>query len=409
MIPMLPNINTLDLLVPHDTHLETFRENRPLVPYDAAIVGFLDAWSKRLLAHPASRAYPDVITFAFWIRKGHISQYKDTFLKSQKNALRLGRGNIFHIAPSNVPINFAYSLVVGLLAGSTNIVKISSKDFPQVNILCSVLEDMLEDEQWNEIKGMLALVKYGRTKKAWTDYFSSFCDVRVIWGGDQTIEDLRKSSIPARSFDICFADRYSLCVINADELVEENDISAVARGFYNDTYLFDQNACTAPHLVVWLGSQDSKEKSKAKFWDALATITTKEYELPAVTAVNKFMTFCREAIGDSSVRREPVEHNAIIRMNLEQLPIHLVSVRGVGGYFNEYEASSIDEIAPVVTTKFQTLSYYGVEKEELQKFILRHRLVGIDRCVPIGKTLDFDIIWDGWDLVSSMSRIVKFL
>jgi hypothetical protein len=293
-----------------------------------------------------------------------------------------------------------------MLAGNANIVKIPSKPFPQVDILCSVLEEVLQEKQWSEIKDMLALVKYERTQREWTDWFSSFCDVRVIWGGDQTIEDVRKSPIPARSFDICFADRYSICVINADELIKEKDIGAVARGFYNDTYLFDQNACTAPHLVVWLGSQENKTIAKAQFWDAVGGITCKEYNLPAVTAVDKFMTFCREAIGDSTVRREPVENNAIIRMSLEELPYDLDSVRGVGGYFNEYEATSIDEIAPIVTRKFQTLAYYGVEKTELQHFILKHRLVGIDRCVPIGKTLDFDIVWDGWDLIGSMSRIV---
>lgn len=406
VIPMQPNIDTLGLLVPHDAYLETFYEAKPLCPYDAAIVGFLDAWSKRLLAHPASRAYPDVITFAFWIRKGHIKQFKEAFLQSQKDSLRLGRGIIFHIAPSNVPVNFAYSLVVGMLAGNANIVKIPSKPFPQVDILCSVLEEVLQEKQWSEIKDMLALVKYERTQREWTDWFSSFCDVRVIWGGDQTIEDVRKSPIPARSFDICFADRYSICVINADELIKEKDIGAVARGFYNDTYLFDQNACTAPHLVVWLGSQENKTIAKAQFWDAVGGITGKEYNLPAVTAVDKFMTFCREAIGDSTARREPVEDNAIIRMSLEELPYDLVSVRGVGGYFNEFEASSIDEIAPIVTRKFQTLSYYGIQREELQQLVLRNRLVGIDRCVPIGKTLNFDIVWDGWDLIGSMSRIV---
>ena len=359
-----------------------------------------------MLAHPASRAYPDVITFAFWIRKGHINQYKDEFLQSRKDALRLGRGIVFHIAPSNVPVNFAYSLVVGLLAGNANIVKIPSKPFPQVDILCSVLEEVLQDEQWTEIKAMLALVRYERTQIEWTDWFSSFCDVRVIWGGDRTIEDVRRSPLPARSFDVCFADRYSLCVINADELAGEQDIGSVARGFYNDTYLFDQNACTAPHLVVWLGSQENKTIAKARFWDAVSGITGKEYNLAAVTAVDKFMAFCREAIGASSVRREPVEDNTVIRMRLEALPYNLDSVRGVGGYFNEYDASSMDEIVPIVNRKFQTLSYYGIDKRELQNFILKHRLVGIDRCVPIGKTLDFDVVWDGWDLIFSLSRNV---
>lgn len=409
MIPMQPNIDTLDLLIPRDTHLEFFYQARPIGPYDTTIIDFLDAWSKRLLAHPECRVYPDVVTFAFWIRKGNIRRFRQEFFQKHTESIRLGRGIVFHIAPSNVPINFAYSLVIGLLAGNANIVKIPSKAFPQVDILCSVLEDVLQNAEWNALKGLLVLVKYGRTKKDWTDWFSSFCDVRVVWGGDQTIEDVLKSPIPPRSFDICFADRYSICVINSDELVQEPDMHAVARGFYNDTYLLDQNACTAPHLVVWLGNKKNITIAKARFWDAVNEITNKEYNLIAVAAVEKLMVFCREAISDSTVIREPVEDNTIIRMNLTELPNNLTSVRGMGGYFNEYEASCIDEIAQIVTRKFQTLSYYGINKQEIQQFILNHRLVGIDRCVPIGKTLDFDVVWDGWDLVITMSRMVTIL
>lgn len=294
-----------------------------------------------------------------------------------------------------------------MLAGDANIVKIPSKDFPQVTILCSVLEELLHEEQWNELHGQIALVKYDRTQKALTDFFSSFCDVRVIWGGDQTISDVRKSVIPARSFDICFADRYSLCVINADELVNETSMETVSRGFYNDTYLFDQNACTAPHLVVWLGKPENKSKAKDLFWSSLATIVDSEYSLQAVTVVDKFMSFCREAIQEKDVKRVPTDSNSVIRVQLSDKPQNLVVIRGVGGYFNEYDAESLHEIASFVTRKFQTLSYYGVARSELERFIVEERLIGIDRCTPIGKTLDFDVIWDGWDLVGSMSRIVS--
>lgn len=38
--------------------------------------------------------------------------------------------------------------------------------------------------------------------------------------------------------------------------------------------------------------------------------------------------------------------------------------------------------------------------------ILVFGVKGIDRVVPIGKTMDFDLIWDGYDLVEQMSRIV---
>ena len=28
---------------------------------------------------------------------------------------------------------------------------------------------------------------------------------------------------------------------------------SIVKNFYNDTFLNDQNACTTPHLIIWLG------------------------------------------------------------------------------------------------------------------------------------------------------------
>ena len=47
----------------------------------------------------------------------------------------LGKGTIFHIAPSNVPINFAFSLISGILMGNSNMVRLPSNQFKQINII----------------------------------------------------------------------------------------------------------------------------------------------------------------------------------------------------------------------------------------------------------------------------------
>lgn len=63
----------------------------------------------------------------------------------------------------------------------------------------------------------------------------------------------------------------------------------------------------------------------------------------------------------------------------------------------------------VVTRKFQTLSYLGVDAAELQNFVVQNGISGIDRIVPVGKTADFAFVWDGYDLIEGMSRCVKTL
>ena len=79
-----------------------------LVPFDEPIVAFLNEVSRILMKDPGAKAYPDVVTFAFWIRKSSVLKLKQRF--ERKEGLRLGKGVVFHIAPSNVPVNFAYSL-----------------------------------------------------------------------------------------------------------------------------------------------------------------------------------------------------------------------------------------------------------------------------------------------------------
>jgi hypothetical protein len=43
----------------------------------------------------------------------------------------------------------------------------------------------------------------------------------------------------------------------------------------------------------------------------------------------------------------------------------------------------------------------------LINFFKKIKPLGIDRIVPIGKTLDFSLNWDGYDLINQMSRIIE--
>ena len=45
-----------------------------------------------------------------------------------------------------------------------------------------------------------------------------------------------------------------------------------------------------------------------------------------------------------------------------------------------------------------------IESQALAEFVINGGLCGIDRIVPIGKTADFSLTWDGYDLILQMSR-----
>lgn len=376
-------------------------DERPLVPFAEEVIEELDAVSKALMRDPQSRLYPDVVTFAFFCRRGNLMKLREQSQSPISNVqcqIRLGRGTIFHIAPSNVPVNFAYSVVAGLLAGNTNVVRVSQKQFPQVDIIVKHMREI-------EMK-RLAVVRYPHESNA-NEVFSAMCDVRVIWGGDATIATIRHNAIPPRAFDICFADRYSIAAINADKLIADQlnaeNFKSLAERFYNDTYLFDQNACSAPHLVVWTGNH--VDEAKKLFWDALQQVVEQKYQFQDVMAVDKLTALYKQACA-MPIHEEETKNNILRRVEIDALPQDIDSFRCAGGYFTEYTAQSLDEIAPIVNEKYQTLAYYGFTQQELSDFVLRNRLTGIDRIVPFGETTAFSLTWDGMNLIERMSRIV---
>ena len=57
-----------------------------------------------------------------------------------------------------------------------------------------------------------------------------------------------------------FNDKTSISIINLDEVLNlsQNKIKKLCRNFFNDTYLFDQNACTSPKIIIWIGNKNIK-------------------------------------------------------------------------------------------------------------------------------------------------------
>ena len=369
------------------------------VPFSEDIVDFLNDVSKGLLAEKSAKAFSDVITFAFWIRKASVLKLKERFSK-QDGTICLGKGVVFHIAPSNVPVNFAFSLVAGLLTGNANVVRVPSKDFEQVSIIANAFNLALKDHE--EIRPYIVMVRYERDKFI-NDLFSKIADMRVIWGGDETIAEVRKSPLPPRSGEITFADRYSLAVIDSDSYLDVENKKRVAEDFYNDTFFSDQNACTSPRIIIWTGNM--KDDAKRIFWEEEHKIVKDRYSLQPVQSVNKLTSSYLIASTEPGCVICSREDNLIVRVSVPKITDLLIKYKDNSGYFLEYDCSDILEIAPLCDDKrCQTIAYLGEYSAILP--LLKSGVKGIDRIVPIGKTMDFDLIWDGYDLPSLLTRVV---
>ena len=353
-----------------------------------------------ILQSPIGRQFPDLTAFAFYIRKANLQKLETAFTSDE---IRLGRGLCFHIAPANIPVNFAFTWVFSLLAGNANVVRLPSKDFPQVDALLTIINTVLD--KYPELKERNAFVKYPRTDNETTAAYCQMADCRMIWGGDRTIAAIKALPTMPRCVDICFADRYSVALINADAVMvaDEAQIARLAGGFYNDTYLMDQNACSSPQVILW--EHDSPE-AREIFWKAVEALARRKYVLQDAVAVDKYTLFCEESVGNESIRSMIHKGNLLYRVELKALSSDIVSHRGKAGFFFEYALGNRQELFSVITEKFQTITQFGIDAVELARQIAAAHLRGIDRIVPIGKAMDIGVFWDGHDLIRELSRLV---
>ena len=395
---MLPNsdiLNKAQYVVGDVKTVLNMPDVKPLSPFSDEALDFLNALSRRLIK---SRGFSDVSTFGFWCRKQHLLGEKE---KYPDCSARLGRGIIFHSTPSNVAVNFAFSFAAGLIAGNANIVRLPAKSFEQVDIICSTVNELLDGE-FSCMKPYAAMLKFPPDRSLYNE-FSAMCDTRVIWGGDNTIAELRQSQLPPRANEITFADRFSAVMINCGEYLKSENKSRIAQDFYNDTYLTDQNACTSPRIIFWYG--ENAEEAKDIFWKEFRVVSEAQYELTPVQAVGKLHALYKAA-SQENISLLPHTDNLITRIKVHNITSTLMDYKYNSGFFYEYDISDLEEIRPVFDKKCQTLSYIGFDKNNLREQIMSLKPLGIDRIVPVGKTMDFALIWDGVDLIRTMSRYI---
>jgi len=373
-----------------------------LKPYDKETCKFLSMLSIELNKVKNLNFYPDIKTLSFFCRANNIEKLRKNFLKDSAH-LRSGLGLIFHITPSNVPINFAYSLIFALLTGNSNVIKVPSKNFMQIEIICEAINKVLK-KGYKNVKEMINIVRY-QDNDEFTKIVSSKCDVRIVWGGDNTVQKIRNFKINPRAFDLSFADRYSLCIINTKKLLSLKSFEAqrLADKFYNDTYIVDQNACSSPHLIIWFGK--TNQRIKDKFWNNLSNIVDRKYDLTEDMTMDKYTKFCKEALSNKTSSFKKYKNN-VYTINLKDLKTDIDLLRGNYGFFYQIEAKNLNFLNKIINKKVQTLTYYGFKKSFFEKFFVNNLLEGIDRVVPIGQALDLDLVWDGYDLNKTLTRII---
>ena len=168
--------------------------------------------------------------------------------------------------------------------------------------------------------------------------------------------------------------------------------------------MVDQNACTSPHLIVWLGK--NKTQAKNQFWKSLYKVVKEKYDLGESALFDKLTNLYNSILSSDKIKNFKKFGNLIYVLELKEIEIQNHKFRGKWGFFYELNVSSLDQLKHQINSRYQTLSYFGIDKDELKNFIFKNNLNGIDRVVPIGQTLDMNLFWDGYDINRILTRVI---
>jgi hypothetical protein len=381
----------------------------PLRPFDDVAVGFSTALSGALFALPDVKSQPAVVALAYWLRPRQIEEARAAVVAGTgPGILLVPRGRVFHVPPANVDTLFVYGWILALLAGNLNVVRLSERRPPAIENLLGAIRRLLDDPRFSVLARRNWIVHTGHDDRV-SARLAALADVRVVWGGDATVRHFRQFAMPVRGRELTFPDRHSLAILGAEAVAAaaEPDLAKLANAFVNDAYWFDQGACGSPRLVLWWDPDGRwAAAARERFHRAVAgALEARGYEAPLGIALEK-RTFGFAAAARQDVIAYDEADNRTTWITLATLDAYDRAHCG-GGLFFEHVVSDLPGLLErFARSEDQTAAHFGIPADLLLLTATRLNGRGIDRFVPIGQALDFERIWDGYDLLQEFTRRV---
>ena len=406
----MKSIDPIRYILPSDgTTVSTFtKKSNHLLGYSSpSVLEFLRHLSTVLLNDVRYNAYGDLVALGYWLRPKNIEKMLKDVAKA--GVVFSPRGLALHIAPSNVDTIFVYSLVLSLVAGNRNIVRISSKESPEKLLIFDALREAVSLCDNPDINDSILVISYSHDDEI-SARLSSLADVRVIWGGNHTVSYF--CSLPSKVGvkDIKFVNKYSLSIIDCAQVsqLDDVDLDSLASKFVKDSYTFGQQGCSSPRAVVWLKSTDRNldEISQSRFWARVRTHVDRSLtELVAADYVEKVVYAAARAVRFSDSLNVLTDTLGLMVIDTDISRIIDEMSHCGRGMFLQCQTASLADISPYLTSSVQTITFFGLSNEDMRKWAASG-IKGIDRLVPIGDALAFNVVWDGVNILAENSRMI---
>jgi acyl-CoA reductase LuxC len=376
-------------------------------PFSAQRREIVGALSARFLNDPWLRRDPASVAVGYWMRPAAVSLLKASFDRRQAadpSLVRAPVGRVFHVAPSNVDTLFVYSWVLSYLCGNANVVRVSQDPTPAVEAMLRVISGVAEEHP--ELAASNRFLTYEHDDEV-TGRFSAWCTHRILWGGNETIAALRPLPLNPHASERVFGSKFSYAIVSLERYQAANaaERERLAGAFFNDLFWFDQMACSSPHIVFWVGGEPGWQEAIGQFEDRLqAEVGRRNYVPSASNSVHRLVHAFGVAAGTDV--RVGLEHPGFIGIRVADAGALDKRICG-GGLIRHARIDDLAQLEGFASDEDQTVTYFGFDRDALIGLATSIGARGVDRIVPIGEALSFEVAWDGFDLIDDLTRKVS--
>lgn len=332
--------------------------------------------------------------------------YLDGFQKSSINDYTQIRctpkGIVSHWVAGNVPLLSMLILVQSIITKNKNIVKLSAQT---ENTLIHLLEPLNKIKikylgktySGKRILQSCVICSFSRNDINENKLISKVADVKISWGGGNSMEAIKKLPSKTNCHNILFGPKTSFSIVSQDYLDFNNNYKRFFLKMARDISSFEQKACSSPHTIFYKGTQIDDFCSKLA--DALdVTLNI----IPKIHVENEYSNVL-DAIemGEFTGKIWKNKNNDWVIIKNDNFMLELPVFSRV---IFVKQSNDLKSIYPLIHDEVQTISL-GLLGEEKINIANDLSNLGVIRFPDPGLMTNFDNPWDGKLVIS---ELVKF-
>ena len=321
------------------------------------------------------------------------------------------RGIALHWLAGNVPVLGIISVFQTILTKNKSIVKV-----PQSfkNILPIILKDLKNNKYFKKniqkkidiILRSIIVIYVNKSQIQSIEKLSKIADIRIPWGGAESIHNILKLPKKINCKDIVFGPKVSICLVKKELLQNKKNLKKLSKLVCDDIIPFNQMGCNSPHNLIIESGSRFKLKEIAEAIDRefnLRNLNSKFINDPLISfnIVSKKLLY---QINDKKMVISSDTKNWNIFINNSDV-IEIEKPLYKNSLFVS-KISNLKKLYKILPNNIQSIGLFCKPKDK-KKIIKLLADTGADRFPDIGKMSLYQNPWDGYLPMQEMVRWVS--